>query len=78
MLEPVIASVLAVPLFQEIPTSIQCVGYALILAAVAVVARTSQIRHHLSVYRAVFEWMKMMFRQSQQGVCLSPSQIIVT
>ena len=40
MLEPVIASALAVPLFQEIPNSIQCIGYALILAAVAVVART--------------------------------------
>jgi drug/metabolite transporter (DMT)-like permease len=38
LLEPVVASALAVPLFQEIPSFTQCIGYALILAAVAGVA----------------------------------------
>jgi len=37
LLEPVIASLFAVPLFNEVPTPIQIAGYALILAAVAIV-----------------------------------------
>lgn len=37
LLEPVIASMLAAPLFNEIPNPIQIAGYALILAAVAIV-----------------------------------------
>ncbi len=37
LLEPIIASMFAVPLFNEIPTPIQIAGYALILAAVVMV-----------------------------------------
>ncbi len=38
MMEPIIASLLAVILFAEIPTIVQSAGYVLILAAVAIVA----------------------------------------
>jgi drug/metabolite transporter (DMT)-like permease len=38
LLEPVMASILAVPLFGEVPNPIQVVGYTLILVAVAIVA----------------------------------------
>ena len=38
LMEPIIASVLAVPLFNEIPTPTQIAGYALILMAVVIVA----------------------------------------
>lgn len=38
LLEPVVASILAVPLFGEVPNPIQVVGYTLILVAVAIVA----------------------------------------
>jgi len=38
LMEPIIASALAVPLFGEVPTLTQVVGYALILAAVVIVA----------------------------------------
>ena len=37
LLEPIIASLFAVPLFNEIPTSIQISGYILILIAVSIV-----------------------------------------
>jgi len=38
LMEPIIASILAVPLFNEIPTPTQIGGYALILTAVVIVA----------------------------------------
>ncbi len=38
LLEPVVASILAVPLFGEVPSPIQVVGYTIILVAVAIVA----------------------------------------
>jgi len=38
LMEPIIASILAVPLFNEIPTPTQIAGYALILTAVVIVA----------------------------------------
>ena len=38
LMEPIIASILAVPLFGEVPTVTQIAGYALILAAVMIVA----------------------------------------
>jgi drug/metabolite transporter (DMT)-like permease len=38
LMEPIMASMLAVPLFAEVPTSIQVVGYAMILIAVAIIA----------------------------------------
>jgi drug/metabolite transporter (DMT)-like permease len=41
LLEPVIASALAVPLFGETPTIIQLVGYLLIMTAVGVVLTSS-------------------------------------
>jgi drug/metabolite transporter (DMT)-like permease len=37
LLEPVLSSSLAVPLFGEIPTIIQLIGYLLILSAVIIV-----------------------------------------
>ncbi|HUK49592.1 MAG TPA: DMT family transporter [Terriglobales bacterium] len=36
--EPIIASILAVPLFGEVPTPIQITGYAMILIAVVIIA----------------------------------------
>jgi drug/metabolite transporter (DMT)-like permease len=41
LMEPIIASLLAVVLFGEIPTIVQDAGYFLILAAVVIVARTA-------------------------------------
>jgi drug/metabolite transporter (DMT)-like permease len=38
LMEPIVASVLAVPLFGEVPTATQIVGYVLILVAVVIVA----------------------------------------
>jgi drug/metabolite transporter (DMT)-like permease len=38
LMEPIIASILAVPLFGEIPTAMQIAGYVLILVAVVIVA----------------------------------------
>jgi len=37
LLEPIIASLFAVSLFNEVPTIVQTIGYSLILVAVAVV-----------------------------------------
>lgn len=41
LIEPIIASLLAVVLFGEVPTIVQDAGYFLILAAVAIVAKTA-------------------------------------
>jgi drug/metabolite transporter (DMT)-like permease len=38
LMEPVLASILAIPLFGEVPNPIQVAGYALILLAVGIVA----------------------------------------
>jgi drug/metabolite transporter (DMT)-like permease len=38
LMEPILASIFAVPLFHEVPNLIQVAGYALILLAVAIVA----------------------------------------
>ncbi len=38
LLEPIVASIFAIPLFGEVPNTIQVTGYSLILAAVIIVA----------------------------------------
>ncbi len=41
LLEPIVASIFAIPLFGEIPSAIQVAGYTLILLAVTIVATTN-------------------------------------
>ena len=43
LMEPVLASIFAVPLFSEVPNLIQVAGYCLILIAVVVVATNSRL-----------------------------------
>jgi drug/metabolite transporter (DMT)-like permease len=43
LMEPIVASLFAIPLFGEVPTPIQVAGYALILLAVIIVATKSQM-----------------------------------
>jgi drug/metabolite transporter (DMT)-like permease len=48
-MEPIIASLLAVVLFGEIPTIVQDAGYFLILVAVVIVARTASSLQQIQV-----------------------------